>query len=167
MSESAGGEETSSLHVAGSEGRHQLGWWGVACDPLSEEQCFISKASRSADLQRSFRCQQNRDLWTAGEGWRSNTSRMTPGPMQGASCVSLPPLASYSSAIDSKSDKISESRLPTSTFPNTLKQTWNTAFSFFPQLYSCPALTKTLYRYCRKQFKIAYKEKKDKRQWSF
>lgn len=95
------------------------GRWRVACDLLREEWCFISKASRSADLQRSFRCQQSRDLWPAGEGWRSNTSRMTPGPMQGANCISLSTLACYNSAIDSKSDKVTERGLPTSTFPNT------------------------------------------------
>lgn len=39
----------------------------MACDLLRAECCFISTASGSADVQRSFRGQQSRDLWTAGE----------------------------------------------------------------------------------------------------
>lgn len=84
---------------------------------------LMSMASGSADSQRSFRCRQSRDLQAAGEGWRSNRRGMTPGPMQGADCISLSTLAIDNSTIDSKSGKVAESRLPTSSLPNTLKQT--------------------------------------------
>lgn len=62
-------------------------------------------------------------LWTAGVGWRSKASKITPGPMQGENCISLLTLAIYSSSVDSKFGEVTESRLPTSPFPSTLKQT--------------------------------------------
>lgn len=64
--------------------RHLIGMmeWPVT----SEE---VNGVSEHADLQTSSRCQQNRDLWTAGEGWWSDINRITPDPMQGANCISL------------------------------------------------------------------------------
>lgn len=127
-------------HLAGSRRRHHMEMMESGPWPPERWMVFPRMGSGHADLQRSSRCQQSRDLWIAGEGWSNKASRITPGPMQGANCISLLSLAIYSSAIDSKFGKVTEGRLPTSPFPNTLRQTWNTAFLFFPQLYSCYTL---------------------------
>lgn len=122
-SKSVGEEQEAACAQWARRGGAAWGGWRVAGDLLRGAWCLMSSAPERADSQRSLRCQQSRDLWTAGEDWTSNTSRMTPGPMQGANCISPSTLAIDNSTIDSKSGKVTESRLPTSSFPNTLKQT--------------------------------------------